>query len=334
MKDLYAQAGVDIDKCSEVVRRIKKYLPDIGGFGGLFDLSEILKSYKNPVLVQSIDGVGTKLIVAKMMNKYDTVGEDMVGHSCGDIVAMGARPLTFLDYVANETLDVKVMEEIVAGMSRACKEAGVALIGGETAEMPGIYAKGEHDIVGAITGIVEKDDIITGEKIEEGDIIFGLPSSGLHTNGYSLARKLLFEVAGYTVHEKNPELGESLGDALLKVHVNYTKPILKILGSGIEVKGITHITGGGFVENIPRVLPKNLNAEIAKGSWPVLPIFSLLQKIGKVDEKEMYKTFNMGIGMMIVVAPNGKGEIEKILKDYKIFEIGRIIKGDGKVIFK
>src|SRR3989344_1408719 len=300
MKDLYAQAGVDIDKGSEVVRRIKKYLPDIGGFGGLFDLSEILKSYKNPVLVQSIDGVGTKLIVAKMMNKYDTVGEDMVGHSCGDIVAMGARPLTFLDYVANETLDVKVMD----------------------------------DIVGAITGIVEKDDIITGEKIEEGDIIFGLPSSGLHTNGYSLARKLLFEVAGYTVHEKNPELGESLGDALLKVHVNYTKPILKILGSGIEVKGITHITGGGFVENIPRVLPKNLNAEIAKGSWPVLPIFSLLQKIGKVDEKEMYKTFNMGIGMMIVVAPNGKGEIEKILKDYKIFEIGRIIKGDGKVIFK
>src|SRR3990167_4214466 len=271
MADLYSKSGVNIKKGNEVVKRIKSHvasthnsavLKDIGSFGGLFDLKNILKKYKNPVLVQSIDGVGTKLSIAKMMNKYDSVGEDMVGHSCGDIIAMGAKPLTFLDYVANETLDVKVMEEIVAGMSRACKEAGVALIGGETAEMPGIYAKGEHDIVGAITGIVEKDDIITGEKIEEGDIIFGLPSSGLHTNGYSLARKLLFEVAGYTVHEKNPELGESLGDALLKVHVNYTKPILKILGSGIEVKGITHITGGGFVENIPRVLPKNLNAEI------------------------------------------------------------------------
>src|SRR3989344_1341471 len=333
MKDLYAQAGVDIDKGSEVVRRIKKYLPDIGGFGGLFDLSEILKSYKNPVLVQSIDGVGTKLIVAKMMNKYDTVGEDIVNHGANDIVAMGARPITFLDYVANEKLVPEEMEAIVAGMAKACREAGIAFIGGETAEMPGIYTKGEHDIAGAITGIIEKDKIITGEKIEEGDVILGFPSSGLHTNGYSLARKLLFEVAGYSVDEKVSELGETVGETLLKVHVNYSKPILEILDSGIEIKGLVHITGGGFIENIPRVLPKNLDVEIKKSTWPVLPIFTYLEKIGNVSEEEMHKTFNMGIGMMIVVAPTEKEKVLKILKDHKIYEIGKIIKGRGKVIF-
>jgi phosphoribosylformylglycinamidine cyclo-ligase len=334
MKDLYAQAGVDIDKGEEVVRRIKKILPDIGRFGGLFDLSEILKSYRHPMLVQSIDGVGTKLIVAKMMNKYDTVGEDIVNHSCNDIIAMGARPLTFLDYVANETLDVAVMEQIVSGMARACKGARVALLGGETAEMPGTYAPGEHDIAGAITGIVEKDKIITGEKIKEGDLIVGFPSSGLHTNGYSLARKLLFEVAGYGVGESIPALGETVGDALLRVHTNYAQPVLSLLYGGVEVRGIAHITGGGFIENIPRVLPKNLDAEIKKGTWPVLPIFSLLQEIGKAGEEEMFRTFNMGIGMVIIASPKEKAKIEKILKKYMIFEIGRIIQGEGQVIFK
>lgn len=334
MKDLYAQAGVNIDKGEEVVRRIKKYLPNIGSFGGLFDLSGVLKSYKHPVLVQSIDGVGTKLTVAKMMNKYDTVGEDIVNHSANDIVAMGARPLTFLDYVANETLEPEVMEQIVAGMARACQELGVALVGGETAEMPGTYAKGEHDIAGCITGIVEKNKIITGEKIKEGDLIFGFPSSGLHTNGYSLARKLLFEIAGHDVHENVYELGESVGSALLRVHVNYFRPVFKILDAGVDIRGIAHITGGGFVENIPRVLPKSWDAEIKKGTWPVLPIFSLLERIGKVTEEEMFRTFNMGIGLVFVVSPEEREKVEKILKDYRIYEIGKVVKGAGKVVFK
>src|SRR3989344_2059622 len=211
MAGLYSKSGVNIKKGNEVVKRIKSHvasthnsavLKDIGSFGGLFDLKNILKKYKNPVLVQSIDGVGTKLSIAKMMNKYDSVGEDMVVHSCGDIIAMGAKPLTFLDYVANETLEPRVMEEILCGMAKACRQAGIAIIGGETAEMPGIYVKGEHDIAGCITGIVEKDKIISGEKIKKGDIILGLPSSGLHTNGFSLARKLIFQTAKHTVKTK------------------------------------------------------------------------------------------------------------------------------------
>ncbi|MFH1200999.1 MAG: phosphoribosylformylglycinamidine cyclo-ligase [bacterium] len=343
MSDLYKQAGVDIEAGNEVVRRIKEsvrsthtqtVLTNIGHFGGLYDLEEIIKNYKHPILVQSIDGVGTKLLVARMANKYNSVGEDIVGHSCGDILAMGARPITFLDYVANETLIPAEMEQIVSGMAKACREASVSIIGGETAEMPGVYMKGEHDIAGCITGIVEKDKIITGEKIKEGDIVLGFASSGLHTNGFSLARKLIFETAKHTIEEKIPELGTTVGQALLQVHLNYTKPILDILDSGIEIKGIAHITGGGFIENIPRVLPKNLDAEIKKGSWPILPIFPFLQKIGKVSEKEMYTAFNMGIGIILIVSPSEKEKIETILKkhpDYYMDEIGKIIKGQGKV---
>ena len=346
MSDLYKQAGVNIEAGNEVVRRIKEnvasthtnaVLSNIGHFGGLYDLGEIIKKYQHPILVQSIDGVGTKLLVAKMANKYDSVGEDMVGHSCGDILAMGARPITFLDYVANETLVPAEMEQIVAGMARSCRESGVSIIGGETAEMPGVYVKGEHDIAGCITGIVEKDKIITGEKIEENDVIFGLASSGLHTNGFSLARKLIFEKAGHAINENIPELKMTVGEALLQVHINYTKPILEILDSGIEIKGIAHITGGGFIENIPRVLPKNLDAEIIKGSWPVLPIFPFMQKIGNVSEEEMFTTFNMGIGMVLVSAPTEKIKIREILEKYKnfnMYEIGKIIKGDGKVKFQ
>src|SRR3989344_3600306 len=235
MNNSYKQAGVDIDAGNEVVKRIKNsvasthtpnVLTGIGHFGGLYDLSEVLKSYKHPILVQSIDGVGTKLLVARMAGKYASVGEDMVGHSCGDILAMGARPLTFLDYVANEKLVPREMEEIVSGMAKACRDAGVAIIGGETAEMPGVYMKGEHDIAGCITGIVEKDKIITGKKIKEDDIIFGLASSGLHTNGFSLARKLIFETAKLSIEEKIPELGMPVGETLLQVHTNYTKPVL------------------------------------------------------------------------------------------------------------
>ncbi|MEK7471332.1 MAG: phosphoribosylformylglycinamidine cyclo-ligase [Patescibacteria group bacterium] len=346
MSDLYKQAGVNIEAGNEVVRRIKKkvasthtsaVLTNIGHFGGLYDLGEIIKNYKHPILVQSIDGVGTKLLVAKMANKYDSVGEDIVGHSCGDILAMGARPITFLDYVANETLIPEEMEQMVSGMVKACKEAGVAIVGGETAEMPGVYMKGEHDIAGCITGIVEKDKIITGEKIKEGDILLGLASSGLHTNGFSLARKLIFEKAGHTIGEKIPELDMTVREALLQVHTNYTKPILEILDSDIEIKGIAHITGGGFIENIPRILPKNLDAEIKKRTWPILPIFPFMQKIGNVSEQEMYTAFNMGIGMVLVSPVSEKIKITKIFKkypDYKIYEIGKIIKGSGKVQLK
>lgn len=346
MSDLYKDSGVNIDAGNEVVRRIKAdvasthtkaVLTGIGSFGGLYDIGEILKTYKNPVLVQSIDGVGTKLSVARMMNKYDSVGEDIVNHCCDDLLAMGARSLTFLDYVAHDKLDPNVMEAMVSGMSKACRENGVSLIGGETAEMPGTYAKGEHDIAGCITGVVEKNKIITGEKIKIGDIILGFSSSGLHTNGFSLARKVLFEIGGYKIDTKIPELGETVGEALLKVHINYSKPILEMLDTDVQIHGIAHITGGGFIENIPRILPDNLDAEITLNAWPVLPIFSLMQKIANINKEEMYRAFNMGIGLMLIIPKEEKEKITEILKkypDYKMFEVGKIISGNKKVILK
>jgi phosphoribosylformylglycinamidine cyclo-ligase len=346
MADLYTQAGVDIEAGNETVRRIKAdvasthtsaVLTGIGSFGGLYDLGEIIKNYKNPVLVQSIDGVGTKLSVARMMNKYDTVGEDIVNHCCDDLLAMGARSLTFLDYVAHDKLDPNVMASMVGGMARACRENGVSLIGGETAEMPGTYMPGEHDIAGSITGVVEKDKIITGERIVEGDILIGLPSSGLHTNGYSLARKILFEIAGHDVNTVVDEIGESVGDALLKVHVNYSVPVLEMLDKGIDIRGIAHITGGGFLENIPRVLPENLDAQINLNSWPVLPIFSYMQKVANVPEDQMYRAFNMGIGLILVVPQTEKEKVAEVLNKYpefKMYEIGQIISGNKKVILK
>jgi phosphoribosylformylglycinamidine cyclo-ligase len=247
---------------------------------------------------------------------------------------MGARPITFLDYVAHAKLDPDVMEAMVEGMAKACRENGVALIGGETAEMPGTYAKGEHDIAGCITGIVEKSGIITGDKIKKGDLILGFSSSGLHTNGFSLARNLLFTKAKHKVNDKVKSLGETVGEALMKVHMNYTKPAFSLLDNGIEIRGIAHITGGGLVENIPRVIPSNLNAEIHRGSWPMLPIFPYMQKIGKVSEKEMYKVFNMSIGLVIIVKKEDKDRVEELLKDHPIYWIGEIISGKGKVILK
>lgn len=346
MADLYKDAGVNIDAGNETVRRIKDdvasthtkaVLTGIGSFGGLYDIGEVLKSYKQPVLVQSIDGVGTKLSVARMMNKYDSVGEDIVNHCCDDLLAMGARSLTFLDYVAHDKLDPNVMEAMVSGMSKACRENSVSLIGGETAEMPGTYRDGEHDIAGCITGVVEKDKIVTGEKVKEGDIILGFASSGLHTNGFSLARKVLFEMGGYKVDTKVEELGETIGEALLKVHVNYSKPVLGMLDADIDIHGIAHITGGGFIENIPRVLPRDLDAEITLNTWPILPIFSLMQKIGKIEDEEMYRAFNMGIGLMLIIPSEEKEKIENVLKnypEYKMFEVGKIINGNKKVVFK
>ena len=346
MSDLYTQAGVDIEAGNESVRRIKadvasthtkEVLTGIGSFGGLFDLGEIFKNYKNPVLVQSIDGVGTKLSVARMMNKYDTVGEDIVNHCCDDLLAMGAKSLTFLDYVAHDKLDPNVMAAMVGGMAKACRENGVSLIGGETAEMPGVYMKGEHDIAGCVTGVVEKDKIITGEKIQEGDILIGLSSSGLHTNGYSLARKIMFEMAGHDVNTNVPELGMTVGEALLQVHINYSKSVLALLDAGADIRGIAHITGGGFLENIPRVLPKTFDAEITLGTFPVLPLFQYMQKAGNVPQEDCYRVFNMGIGLVLVVPASEKEKIMSELgkyTNYKTYEIGKIIKGEGKVVLK
>lgn len=345
MSSAYTQAGVDIEAGDEVVRRIKDkvkethtsaVLTGIGSFGALYSLKDIFAKYNDPVLVQSIDGVGTKLIVARMMKDYSGVGKDIVNHSCNDIVAMGAKPITFLDYVAHEKLVPDVMEQMVASMADACRENGVALIGGETAEMPGTYQPGEHDIAGCITGIVERSSIITGEAITKGDEIYGFASNGLHTNGYSLARKVLFEKAGLDVHLKLEGEDVTLGEALLKPHMNYTNPIHGMINAGLSIKGIAHITGGGF-DNINRVLPAGCDAVITKGSWPVLPIFSLIQKHGGVSDEEMHQVFNMGIGMVIIVSKDDAPKVESLITNYPGFSvhmIGRIEDGAGRTIIK
>lgn len=339
----YASAGVDIDAGNEAVDRIKDkvkttfspaVLTGLGSFGSLFDLKQLLTDYYNPLLVQSVDGVGTKLMIAKMLNKFDTVGMDIVNHCSDDILAMGAKPLTFLDYIASDKLEPAVFEQIISGMIEACKQNNISLIGGEMAEMPGVYEKNEHDVVGCITGVVDKDKIITGETIQPGDVILGFASNGLHTNGYSLARKLFFEVGGYTVHSTLPELEKNAGETLLEPHTNYTRPILGIINSGIEIKGIAHITGGGFIENIPRILPDNCVGEINHNSWPVLPVFEVMQKLGNIAEAEMYRTFNMGIGMIIIVSPADVSRVLDKVRDYsefKLYEIGKVVES-GKSI--
>ena len=339
----YKSAGVDIDAGSKSVDLIKEnvqstfsknVLTGIGGFGGLFDIKEATKDFDHPVMVQSIDGVGTKLMIAKMLNKYDTVGMDIVNHCCDDILAMGATPLTFLDYVAFEKLEPSVMDKIVQGMATACKDSDVSLVGGETAEMPGIYMNGEHDIVGCVTGVVEKNKIITGEKIQQGDVVLGFASNGLHTNGYSLARKLFFDIGGYNVNSKIFELDKSVGETLLEPHTSYTKPVLEMIRNGVEIRGIAHITGGGFMDNIPRILPDNLNVEITKGSWPIPPVFEVLQRLGNMQDSEMYRTFNMGIGMVLIVNSN---EVEKIkeltakFSQYQLYRIGEIVELTDRV---
>jgi phosphoribosylformylglycinamidine cyclo-ligase len=333
----YKSSGVDIDAGNEAVERIKKgvrstfttnVLTGLGSFGSLYDLKSILDDYKNPVLVQSIDGVGTKAIIARKLGKFNTIGVDLLSACANDILVMGARPLTFLDYIANDKLMPDTIEEIVAGMVQACRNTGVSLVGGETAEMPDTYLPGEHDLVGVITGVVEKDKIITGEAIQPGDVVLGLLSSGLHTNGYSLARKLFFEIGGYDVNDTIPELEKSVGLTLLEPHINYTNHVFAVLDKEIGVKGIAHITGGGLVENIPRILPDGCCVEIHKGSWPGVPIFKVMQSIGNVDEKEMYRAFNMGIGMIIIAAPDQVNSIKKIID---VHEIGFVVAGENQV---
>ena len=333
----YKSAGVDIDAGNEAVERIKKgvrstfttnVLTGLGSFGSLYDLKSILYDYENPVLVQSIDGVGTKAIIARKLGKFNTIGVDLLSACANDILVMGARPLTFLDYIANDKLMPDTIEEIVAGMVQACRDTGVSLVGGEMAEMPDTYLPGEHDLVGVITGVVEKDKIITGETIQPGDVVLGLPSSGLHTNGYSLARKLFFEIGGYDVNDTIPELEKSVGLTLLEPHINYTNHVFGVLDKEIGVKGIAHITGGGLVENIPRILPDGCDVEIHKESWPGVPIFNVMQSIGNVDENEMYRAFNMGIGMIIIAAPDQVNSIKKIID---VHEIGFVVAGGNQV---
>ena len=333
----YKSAGVDINAGNKAVENIKKgvqstfttnVLTGLGGFGSLYDLKSIIDDYENPVLVQSIDGVGTKAIIARKLRKFNTIGVDLLSACANDILAMGARPLTFLDYIANDKLRPDIIEEMVNGMVDACLDTGVSLVGGETAEMPDTYLPGEHDLVGVITGVVEKNKIITGQAIHPSDIVLGLRSSGLHTNGYSLARKLFFEIGGYDVNDTIPELEKSIGLTLLEPHINYTNNIFSLLDKDIEVKGIAHITGGGLIENIPRILPDGCCVEIHKGSWPAVPIFNVMQSIGNVDENEMYHAFNMGIGMIIIAAPDQVNSIKKIVD---VHEIGFVSAGENQV---
>ena len=340
----YKSAGVDIDAGNEAVNRIRdgvkstftsNVLTGIGSFGSLYNLKPILENYDNPVMVQSIDGVGTKTIIARKLGKFDTIGIDLLSAAANDILVMGARPLTFLDYIANDKLNPKTIEEIVSGMVKACKSTGVSLVGGETAEMPDTYLPGEHDLVGIVTGVVEKEKIITGENIKPGDVVLGLPSNGLHTNGYSFARKLFFEIGEYDVNDTTPELEKSIGLTLLEPHINYTNHVFATLDAGIDVKGIAHITGGGLVENIPRILPDGCGVEIQKGSWPNIPVFDVMQSIGDVDEDEMYRAFNMGIGITFIVNSDDISAVADALIDLTdVYEIGSVVNAKNKVILK
>jgi phosphoribosylformylglycinamidine cyclo-ligase len=298
----YSDAGVDIDAATRATDRIKELarrtfnqrtLSEIGSFGGMFDGA--FPQLKQPVLVASADGVGTKLKIAFMSGIHNTIGRDLVNHCVNDILVQGARPLFFLDYIATGKLLPEVVAGIVEGVANGCRENGCVLLGGETAEMPDFYSAGEYDIAGFIVGVADREKVIDGKSIVSGDILLALPSVGLHTNGYSLARKLFFEVAGYAVDTRLDELGTTVGEALLQPHVSYLKPLEGLLDAG-QIKGLAHITGGGLTDNIPRILPHACAVKIAKGSWPVLKVFKLMQQIGNVPEQEMYRTFNMGVG--------------------------------------
>ncbi len=330
----YKDAGVDITAGNNFVELIKKsvqstYIPgvmgDIGGFGGLFELGK----YKNPVLVSGTDGVGTKLKLAFMLDKHDTIGIDAVAMCVNDIAVLGAQPLFFLDYLAIGKLIPENQADIVKGIAEGCRQSGCALIGGETAEMPGFYEVGEYDIAGFAVGVVEKDEIIDGRNIKSGDVVIGLASSGVHSNGYSLVRKLFFDVMGWDKDRYVEEFGKTLGEELITPTKIYVKPVLE-LKKELEIKGIVHITGGGFTENVPRVLPDNVDVIIDKNSYPVLPVFKLMQKLGNIEDEEMYRTFNMGIGMMMIVnSLDAEKAVAKLNSmGEKAYIIGKVVEGN------
>lgn len=333
MKKAYARAGVDVDLGNLVKSRIHErvkithgpeVLGKIGGFGGLFRPD--FRGMKEPVLVSSVDGVGTKLKIAFAMNRHDTVAQDLVNHCVDDIAVLGARPLFFLDYIGAERLEPPVFEQLIKGFAKACKEAKCALVGGETAQMPGMYNRGEYDLAGTIVGVVDQAKMIDGSRIKPGDVVLGLPSNGLHTNGYSLARKVLFDKMKLKPASRVAGLAKPLGGELLRVHRNY-QPLLASIPGGL-VKGLAHITGGGLVDNLPRVLPKDCDAVIDTRRWTVPALFRLIQQGGRVDTAEMYQVFNMGIGMTIVT---GAGDAAEVIRRTRAKRIGVIESGTGKV---
>ncbi len=331
----YADAGVSIDNANKAVAKIREYarstfnertLTEIGSFGGMF--AGAFPDMAEPILVASADGVGTKLKLAFETGIHNTVGADLVNHCVNDILVQGARPLFFLDYFATGKLEPDVTASVVEGMARACRENGCVLLGGETAEMPSMYADGEYDLAGFIVGVVDKPKVIDGKSIVPGDVVLGIPSNGLQTNGYSLARKLFFEVGGYTPDSFVEELGTTVGDALLATHQSFLPQIGPLLDSGV-IKGLVHITGGGFLENIPRILPDGVSVEINRGSWPEPSVFGMMQKLGNVPVLEMFRTFNMGIGMIIVCSEGDAGSIASGVGN--AHWIGRVVDGDGSV---
>ncbi|UMV49829.1 phosphoribosylformylglycinamidine cyclo-ligase [Paenibacillus macerans] len=342
MSEAYKNAGVDIAAGNEAVERMKKHvkrtfrpevMTDLGGFGALFGLNK--DKYEEPVLVSGTDGVGTKLKIAFAMDKHDTIGIDAVAMCVNDIVVQGAEPLFFLDYLACDKVVPEKIEAIVAGIAEGCSQSGCALIGGETAEMPGMYGEGEYDIAGFTVGVVDKRKIVNGSTIAPGDTVIGLASSGVHSNGFSLVRKLLLEEAGYSLQDTLPELGgQKLGEVLLTPTKLYVKPVLSLL-ERVDVKGMAHITGGGFIENIPRVLPEGVNVEIESGSWPILPIFELLQQKGSVSSRDMFTTFNMGIGLVIIVAADQAEAALQTLGEAgeSPYVIGKVTAGRREVTF-
>ncbi len=337
----YADSGVNIDRADRAKQRIK-YLAhrtftkgvvgDIGGFGGLFAIDK--KKFRDPVLVSSVDGVGTKLKVAFMMNLHHTVGGDLVNHCVNDIAVQGATPLFFMDYLATGTLDPEIAEKVVEGIADACRHNGCALIGGETAEMPGFYPKGEYDLAGFIVGIVDRSKIITGDQVDVGDVLVGLPSTGLHTNGYSLARKLFFEVAKYSPDSYVNEIKNKAGNELMRPHKSYWPILRRLIDAGL-VHAMAHITGGGITDNLPRVLPKGTGAVVELGTWPIPPVFTHLQQIGNVPQDDLMRTFNMGIGMVLAVPAKKFKRVQSLIErtGEKSYLIGRIVKGDHKVTY-
>ena len=333
-RDAYARAGVDISLGNRVksglgalVRSTRRpgVVGGIGGFGGCFDGR--IRGYRHPVLVASIDGVGTKLKVAHQLGQHGTIGEDLVNHCVNDIAALGAEPLFFLDYIGTGKLDPKVFRQILAGLVRGCRRAGCALIGGETAQMPGIYQGKDYDLVGSIVGVLEKGKATDGRTIRPGDVILGLPSNGLQTNGYTLARDILLKKARLRLGQKLPGASQSVGKLLMAVHPNYRPALLKI-AKRAKIKGAAHITGGGLIDNPPRVFPRGTAAEIRLGSWPIPPLFRALVSKGRLKLLEAYRTFNMGIGMIVVVA---RKDAAKVRRTVRCYEIGSIVKGDRKV---
>jgi phosphoribosylformylglycinamidine cyclo-ligase len=344
----YTRAGVDIDLGNKVKSTLPQLLaatnrPEVlgkvGGFGGLFALD--VRKYKQPVLVSSVDGVGTKLKIAFMMDRHDTIGADLVNHCVNDIAVLGAEPLFFLDYLGTGKLEPKVFTEIIKGFARACAENRCTLIGGETAQMPGFYQAGEYDVSGTIVGVVEKSKMLNGQKtVKRGDVVIGMESSGLHTNGYSLGRKIFFEQLKLKPSSRVAELKNTIGEELLKVHVSYGPLVQALLkkfntapsGRELPVKAFAHITGGGFVDNIPRVLPGNCDVVINKGSWDMLPIFRIIEEKSRVPDDELYHVFNMGIGMVTVVAADKADAVLRFIKaqKHKAWVIGEVVKGKGE----